>query len=65
MNEARKQTDFKRALDKLIKGFVDTMKPSAAVPYLGASNGDPLEHTTRAEFIDNILIALARPSQHR
>lgn len=58
MNEAREQRYFKHALEKLIKGFVEAMKPSAAVPYLGASHGDPLEHTTRAEFIDNVLIAL-------
>jgi len=58
VNEAREQRNFKHALEKLIKGFVEALKPSAAVPYLGASHGDPLEHTTRAEFIDNILIAL-------
>jgi hypothetical protein len=37
VNEAREQSDFKRALEKLIKGFVEAMKPSAVVPYLGAS----------------------------
>ncbi|RTL65960.1 MAG: hypothetical protein EKK41_19630 [Hyphomicrobiales bacterium] len=58
MNEAREKTKFKDALEKLIKGFVEAMRPSAPVPYLGASHGDPLEHTTRAEFIDNVLIAL-------
>jgi hypothetical protein len=58
VNEGLEQANFKRALEKLIKGFVEALKPTAAVPYLGASNVDPLEHTTRAEFIDNILIAL-------
>jgi hypothetical protein len=58
VNELKEQSDFKSALEKLIKGFIETMKPTAAVPYLGAGNLDPLEHTTRAEFIDNVLTAL-------
>lgn len=58
MNAAREQARFKGSLEKLIKGFVETMRPTAAVPYLGASNLDPLEHTTRANFIDNVLIEL-------
>ncbi len=58
MNEPREKARFKGALEKLIKGFIETMRPTAAVPYVGIKTVDPLEHTTRADFIDNFLIAL-------
>ena len=58
MSEAGDKSRFKRSLEKLIKGFLETMRPTAPVPYLGATNLDPLEHITRADFIDNFLVAL-------
>lgn len=58
MNEAREKARFKQSLEKLIKDFKETMRSTAPLPYIGARSLDPLEHTTRADFIDNFLLAL-------
>ena len=58
MNDLKDKRDFKTALERLIRNFVEGTRAVAPPPYVGATNRDPLEHTTRAYFIDNLLAAL-------
>jgi len=50
-NDDRDKTRFKSSLEKLIKGFVESMKPTAAVPYLGAGNAAPLDRDCEPEKV--------------
>ncbi|MGD0189884.1 MAG: hypothetical protein ABSD74_03990 [Rhizomicrobium sp.] len=57
MSAQKRKDDFKKALDGILKEFVDTSgvgKPDFA----GAQSGNPLEHNTRRHCIDRILTAL-------
>jgi len=61
VSDDRQKSDFKRELANLIDRFQRAQQPTAPLAFLGATQSDPHEHDTRAEFLDFLLKNLGWP----
>ena len=55
MTRETEEAAFQRGLADLLDRFDRAVAPDAREPFAGAGVGDPLEHTTRIQFLDDLV----------